>query len=102
MIVAQFDALGRAGPPHEANPPVIADADRMLVRPIARQRFKPVCWRNSKITQLAGLVQHDELDASPLGDIPCDALYVVPAEDRRCALVRDARYHDGSYTAVIT
>jgi hypothetical protein len=46
MVIRNLDAMGAVGPPFEANPPLIIDADRMSAAAIAFQGLEPVArWR---------------------------------------------------------
>jgi hypothetical protein len=58
MAIDDFDiARSSYFVPHEANAPLIADANAMLTRTVVLQRFKPVAARNAQITQYPRLVQ---------------------------------------------
>jgi len=51
MIIHDLDILGAAGTPHEADAPLVVDADRMLTKPISLQRFEPVARRRTQVVQ---------------------------------------------------
>jgi hypothetical protein len=47
--------------PHEADPPLVIDADRMLTYAIALQRLEPVRRRYAQILKPSGVVDQTQL-----------------------------------------
>src|SRR6185295_14899808 len=61
VVVDDFDLVCIAFTPHEAYPPLIIDADRILSAPLAFQRFQPIGRRRPQIVALARIVQQTKL-----------------------------------------
>jgi len=79
VIVTNLDALGVAVLPHEADAPLVVDADAVLPAAIARQRFQPVRRRNAQIIKTLCGIQHPQL--APRDDL--DLVGQLPAEQTR-------------------
>src|SRR6185437_11682897 len=69
VIIHNLDLFSAAVVPHEADPPLIVDADRMLPLAVAFERFQPVAWRVAQIAERAGAVKQEQLAAG----LPLDA-----------------------------
>jgi hypothetical protein len=54
MIIHNLDFVGVSVAPFEAYTPLIVDADAMYAGPVAREAFKPIPWRRTKIRDLIG------------------------------------------------
>jgi hypothetical protein len=63
MIIDDFNELGAAAVPLEADTLLIVDPDAVLTATIALQRFEPIARRSAKIAQLARGVEHVKLAA---------------------------------------
>jgi hypothetical protein len=63
MIIDDFDELGAAIAPFEANPPLVVDANAVLTATNALQCFQPIARRSAQIAQLRGGVDHVKLAA---------------------------------------
>jgi hypothetical protein len=61
VVVHDFDVVGVAAPPSEADPPLVVDPDAVLPLPIAAQSLKPVTGRDPQVVQAVRSVQHPEL-----------------------------------------
>jgi hypothetical protein len=61
MIIGDFNVVGVAAFPAEADAPLLIDSYAELAGSIARQRFEPVRWRNAQIFGTARLTEHREL-----------------------------------------
>jgi hypothetical protein len=48
-------------PPNKADSPLVIDANQILARPVALQRFKAIAGRNTKIAQRPSLVEETQL-----------------------------------------
>jgi hypothetical protein len=54
VIIYNFHFVSVAIAPHEADPPLIVDADAVLTGPVAFKSFEVISRRNAKILQPAG------------------------------------------------
>ena len=61
MIVDDFNLVGSAVTPHEANSPMVIDADAMLTCAAAFEQLKPVSWRSGQIRQPFSLMDLPQL-----------------------------------------
>jgi hypothetical protein len=79
MIVADLDICRPLVRPHEAEPIVVVDADRMLSRSIAFHLFKPVSGRYPEIIKLIGDIKLRKLAQSNPFDLNkfCNAFHPV-------------------------
>src|SRR6266511_4507902 len=55
--------------PSKYDPPLIVDADRVLARQVALERFKAVAGRRAQGLEKVGGVHHDQFSAGYLGEI---------------------------------
>src|SRR5918996_3516837 len=69
VIVDDLDILGTL-PPHETDPPLIIDPDRVLTGAIALQSFETIAGRQAQVLQARGRVQHVQLAGRDAGDAP--------------------------------
>jgi hypothetical protein len=60
VVIDNFQILGPAVAPHEADTPLIVDPDAVLARPIAPQGLKPIPGRRAQIAQIDGGIEHIE------------------------------------------
>jgi hypothetical protein len=60
VIIYDFNVVGLAVAPDEANPPLIIDPDAMLAGPITFERLEPVAGRNAQILQPPGCMKVEE------------------------------------------
>lgn len=61
MVIDNFYILGAFGCPHEADAPLVVDADAVLALAVALQGFKPVAGRDTQVVQHMGRVQQAQL-----------------------------------------
>src|SRR5271166_6190762 len=61
MIVHELDVIGVPVAPHEANAPLLIDADRMLAAPFTRQRLEPVARRNAQVVEPRDRFKQEQL-----------------------------------------
>lgn len=61
--------MGVALVPDEADPPPLIDADAVLTGPISRELLQVVSWRDAKIGQALGVIEHTELAIRELLDV---------------------------------
>src|SRR5216683_2087154 len=61
MIIGNFHIEGMAITPHEADSPLVVDANRVLPFAITSQRFQMIAGRRSEDTQLGGSVELQQL-----------------------------------------
>lgn len=67
MVVYDFDVVGIAGLPFEANPPLIVDADTVLAFANTPELFQSIPRRHPQVRDLVGGVEHQELtERTPL------------------------------------
>lgn len=64
MIVDDFDSVRVAVAPHEADPPLVVDADGMLASSIAAHRFQLVSGRGSQNAKLGGRMNLEQFTES--------------------------------------
>ncbi len=64
MIIGNFHIEGMAITPHEADSPLVVDANRVLPFAITSQRFQMIAGRRSEDTQLGGSVELQQLAQS--------------------------------------
>ncbi|KRC17442.1 hypothetical protein ASE31_29915 [Acidovorax sp. Root217] len=74
MVIDDLDVLWSFWGPHEADSPLIVDADAVLALAVANQSFKSVARRNPQVEQLSGGVEHAQL-------AQCRAFDVHPARN---------------------
>ena len=65
MVVCDLDLMRVALPPHEAQTPLVIDANAMLTRSVVFERFQPVARRRPQIQQVGCRIQNLQL---PQGD----------------------------------
>src|SRR5436190_23525861 len=60
MIVNDLDARWTFGRlwPFKTYPPLLIDADRILARSVASQRFQPIAWKPREIGQGQGRIEN--------------------------------------------
>ena len=101
MVIGDFDAVGAAIPPDEADPPLIVDADAVLAGTIAFQGFQPIAGRGLQVQEVRRRVNHVQFTQGNLGDsgkppgsaIPIKAfgVFILEASDHEGMIYRDAR-----------
>lgn len=69
MVVNDFDFVGIAVPPEEADAPLVIDPDAVPTFAVAFQGFQAIRGRNTKIFQDRRGIEHAELAARHLLDI---------------------------------
>ena len=93
MVIDDLDAQRLALAPHEAKPPLVADADAVLPRPVALQGFQAVARRYAQIVKPLRRVQRLKLGPCPPLDLVGEPLYDMACEQGGRALVGKAFYH---------
>lgn len=63
MVVHDLDIMSVATVPSEADAPLPVDADRMLPRTAALERFQPVPGWRAQVAKLLGLIEHPQLSS---------------------------------------
>ena len=61
VIVHNFDLIGVPFAPHEADAPLVVDADAELTCSISRERLQAIPRRRSQVVDGSGIVQHHQL-----------------------------------------
>ena len=69
MVVGDFNLVRMAAHPHEADTPLIVDADIKLPLPVTGQLLEPISRRLLKILHILGGIEHFKLSL-------CTPLYV--------------------------
>ena len=88
MIIDDLDVVGVTVPPCEADPPLVVDANGILVRPVAAQLFQSVAGNVSKVIETAGSVEGQELVERTTLDVARNSLERPP---KRFAVSREAK-----------
>jgi len=65
MVIDDLDVVSVSLAPHEADAPLVVDANTVLSLPDATKRFKPVARRGGQVPELRGGI---ELSQFPLRD----------------------------------
>jgi hypothetical protein len=79
MVIDDFDiASSCCFVPHEANAPLIVDANAVLTRTVVLQRFKPVAGRNAQILHHPRLVQDTKFPKGDQLDVVWKLLLCLP------------------------
>lgn len=102
MIIHDFDFIGIARVPSEADAPLIVDPDAMLAFTVPFQSFEPVARWGCHLFEMLGRVQllqlaqrHSRNRAKPamascLEQLPCGSVAVGP--DHHLSILRGAYY----------
>nr|WP_310778989.1 hypothetical protein [Candidatus Palauibacter scopulicola] len=61
MVVDDLDVVRVSGAPEETDPPLLVDANAVLIGPIALQFLQPIARRHPEIRKINGRVEHPEL-----------------------------------------
>jgi hypothetical protein len=61
VVIGDFDVVGIAIFPAEADAPLLVDSDTELAEPVAFESFQPIGGRNFQILQDDSLTDHREL-----------------------------------------
>src|ERR1700693_560468 len=93
MIVGDFDVPRCTIVPHKGEPPLIVDADTVLILTIPAQDFQAVARRNAQIVELIGGIQHQKLRAKVALNLRRKPAHRIACKDRSRALVREAFDH---------
>jgi hypothetical protein len=102
VIVAELYFVGIPIRPAKADPPLVIDANAVLVGAVARKRFEPVSRRHAEIVHIARGVDEQELVPSPFRDIRRDAFRDVSGEDCCGAFIGEALDHGKTVTPIVT
>jgi len=68
MIVHDLNFVSVTLPPHEAETPLVVNADAILPLPVAMQRFQAIARRSCQVAQFGGTVQLPELSSGDAFD----------------------------------
>ena len=60
MVVGDFDLVGVAVPPNEAQPPLIVDPNAVLALTIPSQFFESVAWKRRQHPEIIRRVEQNE------------------------------------------
>ncbi len=60
MVVDDFDILSASVLPNKAHPPLVIDADAVLARAVAPQKFEPIAGWDFQVLQHPRLVDHTQ------------------------------------------
>src|SRR5690606_26202288 len=80
VLVGDLDLVGVAATPHEADAPLVVDADAVLALAVAVQGLKPVARRNAEVPELRGGVEHHELAVGTRQEVGGQPPNALPAE----------------------
>jgi hypothetical protein len=93
VIVGDFDFVGAAVPPSEADAPLVVDSDRMLSLAITSQRMQFVAWRQPEIVEITSGVNHQKLLTGSDENLVWEALGLLAMKNRLRYLVPEAPDH---------
>jgi hypothetical protein len=80
VVVNNFNIVGIAIDPAEANPPLIINPNAVLPSPIACQLFEPVGRRHSKVRHIRGCVQDPKLSQGNPLQVSWQSAYRLPSK----------------------
>lgn len=93
MIVAEFNIMGIAILPNEADAPLVIDADAVLAGPVVFLGFQAVGWWYPKVFQLGCLIDHRQFALCSRYQICRSSFRRLPQEHRGCALIGEGLDH---------
>jgi hypothetical protein len=77
MVINDLYVVGVPGPPAEADPPLLVDANAVLARPVTLELLESIRRRDSQVLQGRRGIEHpkfSERDALNIRSKPLDAL----------------------------
>ncbi len=93
MVVREFDDFSTAIFPHEANSPLIIDANAELTHSVTVQFFEPVPGRHTQVIQHFGGIEYQQFSQSCSLDDLRDALDSQAVKNIFRPVVSKAPYH---------
>lgn len=81
MVIGDFDVVGIAILPAEADAPLLIDSDTKLSTSITFEGFETVCGWNLQILQIDRPADHGKLIQGPLLDVDRQAFRVLEIPD---------------------
>ena len=85
MVIYNLDVVGISITPHEADAPLIVDANAVLSLSVALERFQMITRRGREVAQFCGNIQLPKLSlrhpfelSKPLDVVPCMQLLCLP------------------------
>lgn len=94
MVVGEFDVVGVAVTPNEADAPLFIHANRILAGPVTPEGFQVVARRDARILKNHQGVQQRELAHRPLEDIRRHAFERFTVAYRSGSSITEALYHE--------
>ena len=94
MVVDYLDAPGVTIAPHEADTPLIVDANRVLAVAVAAQGLQAIAGRRAQIIEQDGRIDGQELRSRARLNLRRQTANGVASEDGRGPLVGEASDHD--------
>src|SRR6185312_4768911 len=101
MVVNDFNFMGVATLPEEADAPLVVDPDAVLAFAVALQGFQAIGWRNAEVIQGRRGIEHAELAARDLLDIGRQSPGCSSAPDLLRLLVGKAPDHAPTITRYV-
>ena len=93
MIVHDFDAVRAIHFPHEANTPLVIDANAVLALAIAFQRLELITWRNAQTGEFGCCMQLQQLAPGHTFDVP-ETSHGLSVEQRLGVVTRKRANHE--------
>lgn len=101
MVVRDFDLVGIAILPSEANPILLVNADTVLTAAVAGEAFQPVSWRDRQFAKIPYPVDLGQLSPYRRPQLARTSRPSVPAinavEQMLGRDISEAAYHDMYY-----
>ena len=96
MIVDDFDFVGIAVSPNEADAPPAVDPDAVLALAVSGELLEAVAWGEPEILESLSVVEHAEPAVSQLLNVGREAGRALAGEDASSFAVPDRLDHAGS------
>jgi len=93
VVVDDFDVEGVAGPPDEADPPLLIHSDAELPGPVALELLKAIRRGHPQIFEDRGRIEHPELPKGDTLDIRAQSLDRLSTEEALCVAVLEGLDH---------
>jgi hypothetical protein len=93
VVVGNLYFKGVCELPHEADPPLIVDPNRVLASAIARELLEPIPGRRPQVFQRLGAIQQQELAEGRALDVRRQPARALPIEELSRLIVPEAPNH---------
>jgi hypothetical protein len=93
VVIDYLDFMSVAIPPNKADAILVIDSYRVLASPVMSKRVQFVVWRNRKVLQFAGGIDHPKLSTRDFHDARRESFGAFPVKDRFGGCVTEASDH---------